>query len=56
MFLYLLHVYLITPDGYTACKLLSYLAMYYVAIDFVLILCDQKGTNELLEISITKSS
>ena len=56
MFLYLLHVYSITPDGYTESKLLSYLAMYYVAIDFVLILCDQKRANELLEISITKCS
>ena len=32
-----LHVYLITPDGYTGCKLLSYLSNTYVAINFVLI-------------------
>ena len=32
-----LPVYLITPDGYTGCKLLSYLSNTYVAINFVLI-------------------
>ena len=30
VFILFLHVYLITPDGYTVCKLLSSLAIYYV--------------------------
>ena len=46
MFFVLLHVYLITPDGYTVCKLLSQLAMYYVAIDLVFTLSEQGDGNK----------